>query len=65
LIVFAFLNFAIFLAGAPYVPSKRKMIFQALEAVNPKPNSVFMDLGCGDGTLTREMARFANLVSAS
>ena len=57
LIVFAFFNLAVSLAGTPYVPSKRKMIFRALKDVNPEPNSVFMDLGCGDGYIVRHVAK--------
>jgi SAM-dependent methyltransferase len=57
LFAFAIVNFTIFLNGVPYVPSKKKTVYRALKIINPKPNSLFMDLGCGDGYVVRYAAK--------
>jgi SAM-dependent methyltransferase len=56
LFALAIVNFTIFLDGVPYVPSKKKIVYRVLKIINPKPNSLFMDLGCGDGYVVRYAA---------
>lgn len=56
--VFSFCVYMFFLIyshlkGSPYVPTKMKEIEFILAEMKPKRNSVFYDLGCGDGRMIR------------
>lgn len=39
--------------GAPYVPTSKKKLSEILSVVHPKKDSVFFELGSGDGRLLR------------
>lgn len=45
------------LMGAPYVPTKQKDLEETLKAANLKKNQVFLELGSGDGRVTRTAAK--------
>jgi cyclopropane fatty-acyl-phospholipid synthase-like methyltransferase len=39
--------------GAPYVPTRDKDILEILSYAKLEPNQTFLELGCGDGRVTR------------
>ncbi len=39
--------------GAPYIPTKKKIIDSILKELNPKRGKIFYELGCGDGRVLR------------
>ncbi len=41
------------LMGAPYVPTKNKLLKKILSDADIKKGDLFMDLGCGDGRIVR------------
>lgn len=43
--------------GAPYVPTHRRSILQALELLNLNPGELLLDLGAGDGRLLAAAGR--------
>lgn len=52
LLFLLFLPFAIvLLAGAPYLPTRKKQAESALDMLSLKKGEVFVDLGCGDGVM--------------
>lgn len=51
------LGFINFFTGAPYLPTKKKNFDQILKVINFKPNTLFLDLGCGDGYIVRKVAK--------
>lgn len=60
ILVFLILSFgAIALYGAPYVPSRKKYIHQALEELyHLGEKDLLVDIGSGDGVVLREASRF-------
>lgn len=42
--------------GAPYVPTKKKIIEEILKTINLKKGQNFLELGCGDGRVLRMAA---------
>jgi SAM-dependent methyltransferase len=59
IIWFAVLAFAlsfsfVLLFGAPYLPTRRKQVREALDLLNLKKGEVFVDLGSGDGAVLVE-----------
>ncbi len=42
------------LKGSPYVPSNSKVLDEILKAAKLKRNTVFYDLGCGDGRVVKK-----------
>lgn len=45
------------LFGAPYLPTHKQQVVQALDMLEIKKGDVLHELGCGDGRLLREAAR--------
>lgn len=54
--VFFLLFIGIVVVGAPYVPSKRIHIGDALTLLDLKNNQLLVELGCGDGRVLRAAA---------
>lgn len=53
-----FLPFAIvLLVGAPYLPTRKKQVNEALDLLALKPGELLVDLGCGDGVVLVEAAK--------
>lgn len=53
-----FLPFAIvLLVGAPYLPTRKKQVNEALDMLALKPGELLVDLGCGDGVVLLEAAK--------
>ena len=53
-----FLPFAIvLLVGAPYLPTRKKQVNEALDILALKPGELLVDLGCGDGVVLVEAAK--------
>lgn len=46
--------FSMFAVGAPFVPADKKVLGEIIKAIDIKENSVFYDLGCGDGRILVE-----------
>lgn len=57
LIVFFSFTFVI-LFGAPYLPTLKKERKIALELLNLKPGQTLLELGCGDGRLLNDAAKY-------
>lgn len=58
LFVLLFLSFgAIVFVGAPYVPSKKNDLDRLFDELNLRKNSLFVDLGSGDGKALIKAAR--------
>jgi SAM-dependent methyltransferase len=55
--VFALSFSFVLLFGAPYLPTRRKQVIEALDLLNLKKGEVFVDLGSGDGAVLVEAAR--------
>lgn len=52
------LPFAIvLLVGAPYLPTRKKQVNEALDLLNLKPGDLLVDLGSGDGVVLVEAAK--------
>lgn len=51
--VFGFFAIISDLKGAPFVPTQSSLILQILAGANLKPGQVFLELGSGDGRVTR------------
>lgn len=51
IILFLFFGFLPILRGAPFVPTSKERIKQALELVKLKPGQKIIDLGSGDGRI--------------
>jgi len=47
----------LFYLKVPYVPTKNKVLKEIFQHLEIKKNSVFYDLGCGDGRILFEMER--------
>jgi len=47
----------VLLYGAPYLPTRKKTTFRALDMLALKKGDVFVDAGCGDGAVIIEAAR--------
>jgi hypothetical protein len=53
-LLFGFVTFR----GAPYVPSQKRYVYQALRELYPlNDNDVLVDIGSGDGVVLREAAK--------
>lgn len=46
----------VLLYGAPYLPTRKAQAKQALDLLDLKEGDIFVDLGCGDGTVLIEAA---------
>lgn len=53
IIVYVFLSIIVELFGAPFVPTSQKVIDEILKNAKLKPNSLFVELGSGDGRVVR------------
>jgi hypothetical protein len=49
-------NFVVFF-GAPFLPTRRQRVIEALDLLNLKPGQTLLELGSGDGRILREAAR--------
>ena len=47
---------AVILIGAPYLPTKKAQITDALDLLDLQPGQVVVDLGCGDGSFLKAAA---------
>lgn len=47
----------VLLFGAPYLPTRKRQINEALDLLNLKKGEIFVDLGSGDGAVILEAAR--------
>ena len=45
------------LMGSPFVKTKSKILENIFKEINPKPNQLIVDLGCGDGKIIRFAAK--------
>lgn len=43
--------FIVIVSGAPYLPTRRRQVEQALDMLKLKPGQTLLELGCGDGTV--------------
>lgn len=47
--------------GSPYVPTRKKAIYDILDRAKLKKGQLFIDLGCGDGRIVREAVRYKHV----
>lgn len=47
----------VLLFGAPYLPTRKKQVYQALDLLNLTKGDTFVDLGSGDGAVIVEAAK--------
>lgn len=46
----------VLLLGAPYLPTKKRLLLEFIDSLNPQPGSKIIDLGSGDGRLLKDIA---------
>lgn len=56
IIIFFIFEFKARIMGAPYVPTKTKMVQEILKEAKLKKGQIFIEPGCGDGRVTRMAA---------